>query len=124
MKKYEKKTEGNRISFWDAGQEVFWMKEQLIHDNTAVEVCLGGALRADSVHEFKTEMGKFLALSFSMELDLSEVTGISVVYMHEFVHLQQAIEKKSNVSLKLKNLSDPAAAAIHSHGIDALLHIQ
>lgn len=123
MKKYEKRIDGSKISFWDSGEEIFWMQERLLENRAAVEVGLGGNLRADSVHEFKTEIGKFLAVNYSVVMDLSEVNNLSVAYMHEFVHIQQAVEAKEGLFLELKNLSDEAERALRSHGIHALLTV-
>ncbi len=124
MKKYEKRIEGSKISFWDLGAEVFWIDEKLLEDRKAVEVQLGGNLRADSVHEFKTEMDKFLAVGYGIVLELSEVTNLSAAYMREFVHIQQTAETKEGLFLELKNLSGEARRALFSHGIHALLAVQ
>lgn len=124
MKKYEKRIEGSKISFWDLGAEVFWIDERLLEDRKAVEVRLGGNLRADSVHEFKTEMEKFLAVGYGIVLELSEVTNLSIAYMHEFVHIQQTVEAKDGLFLELKNLSGEARKALFSRGIHALLAVQ
>lgn len=123
MKKYEKKLNGDRIGFWDMGREVFSMEESLLQERQAVLVKLGGNLRADSVHEFKTEMGKFVTVGLSLVLDLSGVTGLSAAYMHEFVHLEQELERRTGLFLELQDPSDAAAEALIGSGIHALLNI-
>lgn len=119
---YIKKIEGDVIVIYEGDKKDFWIQETA--REKCVEVSLGGRLKSAYVHEFSDELLALVSIGMNLILDLSAVTYISSSFMKALLAVQQTIDKKDAVELKLIQLPDHIYDEFEKTGFSELLDIE
>lgn len=119
---YTKKIEGDTISIFEGDKKDFWLQETAGEKH--VEVYLGGQIKTAYVHEFSDEMLALVSIGMNIILDFSAVTYMSSYFMKALLSVQQTMDKKDTVELKLVKLPDKIYEEFEKTGFSELLDIE
>ncbi len=118
---YTKKIEGDTIAIYERDRKEFWIQETAGEKH--VEVYLGGQLKTAYVHEFSDELLALVSIGMNIILDFSEVTYMSSYFMKALLTVQQTMDRKDAVELKLVKLPDNIYEEFEKTGFSELLDI-
>lgn len=113
--------EESRLALNEDGKTVCWLSES-IADNTAM-VCLGGRLRADTVHVFLDEVNALVSVGMSLMIDMHEVSYLSNAYLNAMLTVQRSADARKQ-TMVLCSLSPEARSALDSAHAACLFDIR
>lgn len=119
---YLRRVEDDTIILMENEEKIFWMKE--IEEDKEIKVELGGQLKTSLVHEFLDEAMAVISVDIGLILDFSLVTYISPSFMKAILFIQQRIDEKADLRLKLVNMSKEIFDEFEKTGFSELLDIE